>query len=279
MTYVPWAPQIGCKYTLTGAAGTVAVFNDPLDSNYVGMLADITGLDGPEIRESSEDLVEADGGVHGAFYFGRRPIVLTARVFGHVSELEREGRVAKAKRAFNESLRSDATLSWQNIPTASYPSMFTNVRAQSRFIETGGWVKELTISLVSQYAPVFSLAQNSTSVGAGPHTPENKGSYPAFPLIRITGASTNPQISMPGPSPSRIIKTAGLTLAAGETVEIDTLNHTAAFIAGARNGQSANRYIDFTNTTYWPYIDAASSQQFTLAGGGTFQLLWRDTWG
>jgi len=85
MAYLPIAQEMGIKYELTGPDGTVAVFNDASDSKNVGTLTALTGLDSPEIRENAQDLVESDGGVHGAFYFGRRPVTMTGLVHGHSS--------------------------------------------------------------------------------------------------------------------------------------------------------------------------------------------------
>lgn len=67
----------GAKYELIGPDGTRAVFNDPGDIDHVGFLTAVpSGLDSPEVRESADVLVEADGGVHGDFWFGRRPFTL-----------------------------------------------------------------------------------------------------------------------------------------------------------------------------------------------------------
>lgn len=67
----------GARYVLTGPDGTRAVFNDRTDTAFVGFLtAPPSGLDAAEVRESSDLLVEADGGIHGAFYLGRRPFAL-----------------------------------------------------------------------------------------------------------------------------------------------------------------------------------------------------------
>lgn len=67
----------GAIYELVGPDGTRAVFNNRDDVDFVGWLtAPPSGLDSPEVRESADLLVEADGGIHGAFYFGRRPFTL-----------------------------------------------------------------------------------------------------------------------------------------------------------------------------------------------------------
>src|SRR4051812_15412170 len=110
MAYYPIAIEAGAIYSLTNGSWT-AVFNDPSDTNYVGMLTEVTGLDSAEVRENSTDLVESDGAVHGNFYMGRRPIVLNGKVFGHATIAARAARLDKARNA-SLALRSDATLSW-----------------------------------------------------------------------------------------------------------------------------------------------------------------------
>lgn len=474
MTYYPFAPENGATYVLSNPAnGVKAVFNDLTDPSNVGMITDISGLDSPEVRESAEDLVQADGGTHGYFYFSRRPIVISANVFGHASVAARNLKVDLADRAA-QLLRVDGTLSWKpckrsenmivnpraaidlfgvgsaaggptlsrtttvsgafatgimfsgttsttnpnffaggtattptgatgmpvvpnraytvsgsmeldsltsgtvtamnlrvnwykadgsassiltltNLPSQSNPvvgtaysmsssaliapsdaafalirvlyttssgavlgsivtglgmasndnwtagyqdgdtagwywqgnphtspsgdyiEMFTVVRRNGPFRQTGGWVKELNIPLVSEYATVQSTAQKTASGAGGVAVSvENRGSWDSNPILRIAGASaSNPTIT--NNTTGEVLRTTGtLIVASGETLEIDTLNHTAYFTSGARNGQSANRFIDF-NLTQWPEMRSGTST-YTLSGTGTLTILWRDTW-
>ena len=481
MAYVPYAVTFGDRYEIVGAEGARAVFNDPTDPNYVGMLSEITGLDSPEVRESAEDLVEGDGGVHGSFYFGRRPITMTCRVFGHATLAERALRIDRARRAtlamradsvlawkpttrrenflinpeFNGGstigitpwaasgssagfaagptlsysatggsgnsaalrlqatqpadttsrtasaghgvlpvanlipivagrsyhgqafvnhvdapatgsrvqiawYKADGTLSatpsnsgpyvlagavgtatasltatapadaayaqmrvqsttnasgdvidvyfdgmmftetamgttyfsgstagffWQGTPGASasgdFVEMYVPVRRQQPFRETGPWVKELQIALVSESAVIRStgvVATPSTASGSGVAV-ENRGSYVTYPVIEITGVSANPVVTQTGGGVFRTGPSGfALNLAAGEKVEFDFLTHTGVFTAGARVGQSANRYIDFGLTTVWPAVRGATTETYTLTGGGTMIVKWRDAW-
>jgi hypothetical protein len=111
MARMPFSPQLNAIYTLQ-YAGFKAVFNDPFDPDYAGMLTEVSGLDSPDIRESAEDLVESDGGVHGNFYFGRRPVTLSGRIFGHATAADRDRRLDLVRNA-SMALRSDAVLSWE----------------------------------------------------------------------------------------------------------------------------------------------------------------------
>jgi hypothetical protein len=467
MAYYPLSTEFNALYRLVSADGlSVAVFNDPLDPSYVGALTEVTGLDSAEVREAASDLTEADGGAHGAFYLGRRPITLSGRVFGHATVAERALRLDRARRA-SLALRADSTLSWkpstrkenllpnpsfendttgwvhastasgmtltqnwvrtnanaaagawsfrvagsnaadstlrnsswttplgtsgfrivagktytvsatannvdppsagarirlywykadgsaastaqnesaahsaagasrlsvtavapadavyaavrvmvfvnvandtfdtyydavrltegtetdyidgdtagmfwQDTPHASasgnFIEQFTTVRRQGPFRESGQWNKDFQIPLVSEYAYIFGTGLKTVAAGVAA---ENRGNAPAYPLVRITGASSNPTVS----DGTRTFRTTGLSggsaLAAGETVEFDMLNHSGKFIAGARNGQSANRYIDWA-TSGWPFLTGlGTTQTFTLTGGGTLSVVYRDAW-
>jgi hypothetical protein len=71
----------GTRYELIGPDGARVVFNDRTDIDFVGFLTEVpSGIDSPEVRESADILVEADGGIHGSFYFGRRPFTLTGMI-------------------------------------------------------------------------------------------------------------------------------------------------------------------------------------------------------
>lgn len=278
MAYFPFGAAINDVYTLVAPDGSTAVFNDTTSGNYVGMLTEITGLDSAEVRESSEDLTEADGGSHGNFFYGRRPITLTGKVFGHATIPARNAKLDLLMRASN-AMRGDATLTWVSDPAGVAMSMFTFVRRQQPLRITGGWVKDFQLGLVSEYAMIYSTTLRTagpTASGTGVVV-ENKGSGDAYPIISISNASTNPTVTNSTPTPSQVLVTTGLTLIAGETIQIDTLTHTASFTAGARSGQSANRYIDFGATVNWPRL-ARGNSTFTLAGGGSMSLSWRDTW-
>lgn len=284
MAYYPISTEIGGIYTLVSPSGERAVFNDQADADYVGMLPGpegITGLDSAEVRESAFDRVEGDGGYHGKFYFSRRPIVINAKVFNHASIAQRTARVDKARQA-SLCLGADGALTWKpsNWATTSYLELYVPVRRQQPFRETGGWVKDLQIPLVSEHAVIFSntlITSASTAAGTGVVL-ENRGNYAAYPILEISGVSGSTTTITDG-NGGTYKSLSSLTIASGEKVEVDTLNHTAVFTAGARNGQNATRYIDFSSITQWPAL-AKGNNTFTLASGagGTLRVKYRHTW-
>jgi hypothetical protein len=453
MAYYPISTEISGVYTLSGG-GWRAVFNDQNDFDYVGPLTDVTGLDAADMRESAGDLVEADGGIHGAFYLSRRPITLSGRIINHATMLERRTKLDKARNA-SLALRSDASLiwkpsarqdnyvpnpsfevdvtsgflstsaqpffvnpgatvtrvtaqhnvgaaaaqmvttaasasqgftetlgvlppgtynaslyvkgnaggeavrlyaghatgaatfalltantSWQRVSTTfvsdgvnpsyialntqvaaavtvfvdnlqvtpgatllsyfdgdtagyywmgnahqtrsgDYVELYVPVRRQQPFRESGAaWVKEFQISLVSQYATIFSSSLKTASAPAGTGVVvENRGNYPAYPLVQIAGAPSGANTIVTDGHGGTFRTLSSLTIASGEIAEFDMLNHTGRFTAGARNGQSATRYIDFQNITQWPSL-ITGNNTFTLAAGaaGTLTLAYRDVW-
>lgn len=277
MAYVPFVQEIAAVYTLTAPSGAVAVFNNASSPNYAGMLSEVTGLDSAEVRESASELSEADGGTHGNFYFGRRPITMTVKVFGHSTSFERAERIDRLHRAAL-AMRGDSMLTWA--PTyASSTGMQLPVRLNQPIRDTGAWAKEIQLALVSAQAVIESqtLNQSAAIASGGSALLENKGSYTAFPTLRISGVSSNPQVTGGGGTLHTGPTGYTLTLASDETVEINCLTHQAKFIAGPRNGQSANRYIHFAATLVWPHLDSGNNT-FALTGGGSLTVLWRDAW-
>lgn len=177
MAYYPFAPENDAHYRLVSGTN-VATFNDPLDPDFVGMLEEVTGLDGAEIRESAEDLVQADGGVHGDFYYGRRPIVISGRSYGHTTVAQRNARLDKLKRAAN-AMRSDATLAWK--PSTRVENMIWNPRAT---VDLTYWLPATNLTRITTGAPggfatgvQYSGTVSATflSFGPGAGTTDNSG--------------------------------------------------------------------------------------------------------
>lgn len=151
-TNVPFGQNISTAYTLTGPDGTRAVFNNMADRDYVGMLTEITGLDSPEVRESAEEAVQMDGGLHGDFFFGRRPVTLTGLILNPASVGERDRRMTKIARASN-AMRADAQLSWVS---EGGVQQYINVRRQQPLRVSGGWQKSFQLGLVAADPRIYN---------------------------------------------------------------------------------------------------------------------------
>lgn len=152
--------EISVKYTLTGPDGTVVVFNDTSDPNYIGMLTDVTGLDSPDVRESADDLVQMDGGIHGDFWYSRRPITLTGLILNPASATDRNNKSNRLSQATN-AMRGDAILTWT--PTGGTLQQIA-VRRQQPLRITGAWQKQFLISLVAADPRIYSDALHTSTV-------------------------------------------------------------------------------------------------------------------
>lgn len=151
---LPAGPEYAAKYTLTGPDGTVAVFNDSTSPNFVGSLSpESSGLDSADVRESAVDAVEEDGGVHGNFYYGRRPVVLQGTIIATSAE-DRNKKAAKLQAASN-AMRGDATLKWT---PAGGEELELKLRRQQPVRITKGFVKEFQIPMVSATATINAIS-------------------------------------------------------------------------------------------------------------------------
>jgi hypothetical protein len=300
-------PQIEIPYVLEGPDGTRAVFNDQTDPDYVGALTAVSGFDSPEVRESFDDLVEFDGGVHGPFFYGRRPMTLEGLIYDHGSTEVRNERISRIKRACN-AMRQNATLTFT--PHGAEP-MFAWVRRQQPLRVDGGWNKTFQIPLVAADPRFYSTLLSTSSVMAdeqlggavgagfdqgfdidfGEAAPTGQlyvnvgGDTETYPIYTIFG---------PGTGPSIVNFTTGseislaYTLSATEGFIIDTLNRTVMLgtILDADNLDPStliNRYsaIDFENTVWGGLAPGSNDLRFnwfSLAAGAKLKVDWRSAW-
>jgi hypothetical protein len=289
-------PQDGVKYTLTNADGTVVTFNDKTDVNYVGMVR-WTGLDSADVRENATELVEADGGIHGNFWYGRRPVVGTIEIVPS-STVDRNTKTTALAQAAN-CLRQDAILSWT--PDGGV-AQFIRVRRNQplRRADEPGWKTTYSLPLVSADPRIYSNTLTSASVtataaGAGgfvfPLTfPLTFGGAPALGDILATNngnAETPPIIRVDGPISTPSIKNVtknqtiqlNYTLGTGEWFIIDVFARTIS-LNGITNRYSA---LDFANTTGWwnlaPGLNDIRLGGFGFAAGVTaLSIQYRDAW-
>jgi hypothetical protein len=109
----------------------------------------------------------------------------------------------------------------------------------------------------------------------------NVGTYQSWPLLRIYGPCTDPAVvwidPVTGLSTGTQVVFSGLTIDAGDYVEVDTRAHTARL-----NGSvAANRYstIDFAATLWGPLTTGPNPLRFTAAAASSdcvCHVLWRD---
>lgn len=170
----------GAIYRLTGPDGTSVVWNNSASSDFIGALSpESSGLDSPEVREDAQDATENDGGVHGNFFYGRRPIVLQGTIIAS-SVADRNAKVAKLKQASN-AMRKNAILQWK--PVGATNEVFVEVRRQQPLRFSKGYVKDFFLPLVAADSRIFSnnevttssTFQRTTTAALSPTTVTNTG--------------------------------------------------------------------------------------------------------
>ena len=270
---VPFGPQIDAKYVLTGPDGTRAAFNDQADADYVGMLNDVTGLDSPEVRESADDRVQMDGGLHGDFYYGRRPVTLQGIVLNPTSPAERNQRITRLLRASN-AMRADATLSWT---LSGGETQFLRVRRQQPVRITGAWQKEFLVPVVAADPRVYGLLLHSETRAYNDATPlvaANDGNATTYPTLTIFGPATDPSIMNLATGEEIVLN---YVIPASEFLVIDTL-HRRVLLNNTVERYSA---VDFAGTTWWglqPGDNEIDVTYATASAGAALTVEWRSAW-
>lgn len=271
-TSIPTGPQYSAPYTLVGPDGHRVVFNDPTDPDYVGMVKEITGLDSPEVRENAENLIQMDGGIHGDFFYGRRPIVITGMLLNPASVDERNRRMTKLMRASN-AMRADATLSW--VLDGGYEQMVRVRRHQPLRIE-GAWQKSFQCSLVAADPRIYGIdfKQVNLSTSAAQVTAANLGNFPTNPQMVFYGPAENPSIW--DFSSGHHMK-FNITLGTDDYLVVDTVTRTVLL------NNETNRYgsLVFEESTWFSLEPGDNDLRFQYDSAGSeagIAIQWRDAW-
>jgi hypothetical protein len=291
--------ELSIPYQLIGPDGTRIVVGNGSgatdDVDWVGYInpdQGISGLDGAEVRESADNLVEADGGIHGSFYEGRRSVVLNfdldpGRYGPDTAALER--RVKRASRA----LREDALLRWT--PSDIGLELELRLRRQGRVSITGRHPKQVQIPMVAEdpIKRTSSEAQQTltpdTSAGVlgftspitspietelaptGQALVENQGDVEAIPRFKITGPITNPELI--NSTTEQRIKLL-YTLGAGEELFIDAGRKTVLL------GGTADRFgaVVYPDSKWWRLQPGSNDVRLLAAAysaGAELVVYWR----
>lgn len=290
------AHEIGITYELTGPDGTRAVFQNSGDTDFVGYISEITGLDSADVREQSEDKPGADGAVHGDFFAGRRPVTVEGTIsVGADSPTIRNSRIDRLLRA-TLALRSDAVLKWQE--TGGVARQISLRRQQPTRI-SGLRPKKFLVAMVAENPRIVSQAENSLAIlagalgtagadfpldfdldfnevagSAGTLSITNAGSGDAIPTFEIAGPIVNPRVlnNTTGKEQRFII-----TLAAGETLVVNG-DDRSVILNGATNRYAA---YDFSTSEWWTLQPGANDVRLlstSYSAPAALTVRWRDSW-
>jgi len=289
LSAIPFGIEVGVTYTLTGPGGTIVTFNDSTDTNFVGYLEEVTGLDGADVREAAELYVQGDGGIHSDFYFGRRAITLSGLLDPNSTGLARNLMVKNLLEASN-AMKEDATLSWT--ATGGLP-VSVKVRRQNPPRISGGRVKAFQLSLVAADPRIYGTTINNAQATAGGSasggftspiiSPWQSGASPVGQIIvaNLGNMSSPPTITIYGPITNPTVKnqTTGeslaftYSLAASEYLEINTADRTI-YLNGSTNRYSA---LNFISSAWWELQPGNNDIRLSASSystGAYVSLLW-----
>jgi hypothetical protein len=266
-------PQYGVKYTLTAPDGARCVFNDPEDTDFVGWLTDLTGLDSPDLREAADDLVGDDGGVHGDFFYGRRPIVISGQIESRPDNISRNVRMTTLQRASNVT-RTDAVLRWA--PEGGVEQTIS-VRRQQPLRITGGYNKQFQLALVAADPRIYSAAVNEAIIAPNTHSDLiNHGTMRTPPSVTLFGPATAIEVHNHATG-AFVVFATGFTVSAGQTLTIDFRNRTV-FLNGTTNKYDQ---VTFGTTTWWEMAPGVSNigwHATGTTGASSMAIQWQDAW-
>ncbi len=281
--------------------GTRAVLNDDTDLDFVGYAAEVTGLEGAEVRENSVDNIEADGALHGEFYQGRRPVTITAAIGGNVTPATRnarQGRWFNASRALRRRgvAHREAALRWQ--PDGAAAEMYTRLRRQQKPTVSGLQLKEASIAMIADDPRIYGTYMRGVQ-----HTPAGSGTagrtYDRSYNVNFNWAAQRGTFTVTnigdGDAPVIIELENAMALAAiqnltteeeislngatvnGETITIDTLAKTVTL----QDGTNLFDRVEIPRTRWWglaPGINTISFLAETFDASARVRVYHRPAW-
>jgi hypothetical protein len=203
-----------------------AVFNSPLDPNFVGYINPdgITGFDSADVRENAQNINAGDGGYHGPFWVGRRPWTLSGFIMPTTPVSARSAAMTKIDNVMNACLKQDGYLTYK--PSDGITRYLTFRKQQPQRI-TGGQSavqKDFQISGVCRdYRFFTSGAPTAVEMAVGVNTPVyGLGDAIAPAKFVVSGPIDQPSITnLTGPVAIQFDQMPGGTIGAGQTLTID----------------------------------------------------------
>jgi hypothetical protein len=128
-------------------------------------------------------------------------------------------------------------------------------------------VSAFTAAWVAPDPVARALTTQSATINPGASgTVTNAGTYRAWPVLDVYGPCTNPVVTWVTPAAGAVVF-AGLTIASGDYVEVDTNAQTA--LLNANPGASVYPWIDFHNTRWAGLEPGATTLSFTASSSSS----------
>lgn len=295
--------ELSIPYAITGPDGTRIVIGnsdaakiDPDWCGYIDPGAGITGLlDGADVRENTDTLVEADGAVQGPNFLGARPGTINGIIDPNVSVLLQEQRWQKIRRA-TRALRADAVMRWT--PSTDGIERMLRLRRSGRPSVAPRSPRSFQLAMTSVDAYVLAASETNIEIIPGASSGElgipdpivdpitspldvaaqqfviNEGDAETWPRFRFNGPLTNPEVlNVTTGKRVRLV----YTLAAGEW--LDVYPDRGIILLGG----TADRYnaLDFGVSEWWPLVAGTNDVRLIVASSGagaSVIVYWRHAW-
>jgi hypothetical protein len=251
-------------YTFTSPRGIVAVVNNPAIATvppasgaFVGWLTETpAGLDAPDIREAFANVPQGDGGVHGDFHYGRRPLVFQGVI--PTDPLNYENPRIDLLAAATDAMKADGTITWTE--SGSTIQKLVRFRLQS-FRITGLRPKEFTVGVVSADYRIVSNTEHSASASSTVNNAGNTGSLPRFQLT--SGTYTNPTFTNGATGETLQVMVTG-----SGTLIVDFVTRTIT-----QGGVDKRSQLVWPASTWW---ELAPGNTAVSVSSGSGTVFWRD---
>lgn len=258
-------------------------------------------LGAPEVRASVEDLPDADGTLDTTAHIGARSVAIQCRLIADGTSMQArrdallryghprvrstlyystddgvERRIGLRASSFSapwESATSaDMTMQWVAPLGISESSVLKSAQANASGVTLAGRTYPLTFPRVYP-----------ASAPGGQTIATNAGTIDAYPVIRLygpagSGAGTD-DIVIENRTQGKSIVLTGLTVNAGEFVELDTRNRTVFYLGLA----SDSRYPtwNLSRSEWWSLSPGANDIRYspeTFTAPAQAIIEWRDAW-
>jgi hypothetical protein len=257
-------------------------------------------LGAPTVREVTYDRAASDGTDDQTRYLGQRVVAITGKCFNTLSRSRtaafdlltpfldpqarcklqyqfdsdqaggyrelRNLRIAQFTRLASSPTAFDFQVQWKADPV-SYDTSQSSIT----LTPTGLTGVGRTYSLI--FPRVYP-----TATGSSPGVAVSNGTYKTWPIYRIYGPCTNPQVqSVPANGLQSGLVVLNLTIASGQYVEIDTLARTV--MLGGPTGSSRYNTVNFPQTVWAPLQPGNNTITFTAGAASnpcSLTTLWSD---
>lgn len=241
--------------------GEVAVLNDSASGNFVGLLFDASGFDGPPVRTSQDLIPEGHGATFGSFWHGPRSLTL-------------EILLSRASSWANSMTRRDKLYRATNAMAANGTIVYTETGGSARLINfrreqpPRGPDKDGKV-LLSFVAADPRIYANTATTGSSPTT--NAGTMSSPPTFTLTPTGGDVVITNTTTSQALTLTVGGGTgVSTGSAVTVDFGQRTVT------QSTRKDAAVQFPSSVWWEVVPGSNS--WTVTNASSVSISVRSAW-